>query len=84
MFPYALLCRHERAKQDTIVVTRRINAKLPHCTGLVLTYPILENKMSFVHHAIEQWGCGSTIKDDKSLNERIQRHLMLKPMSKLM
>jgi hypothetical protein len=37
--------------------------------------------MSFVHHAIEWQGCGCTIKDDKGLNERTQRHPMLKPIS---
>ncbi len=40
--------------------------------------------MSFVHHDVEQWGCGYTIKDDKNLNERTQGHPMFKPMSKLM
>jgi hypothetical protein len=40
--------------------------------------------MPFVHHTIEQWGCGYTNNDDKSLNERIWRHLVLKPKFKLM
>jgi hypothetical protein len=51
--------------------------------GLVLVYP-MENKMPFVHHVIEQWGCGYIDEDDKGLNERTQGHLMLKPESKLM
>jgi hypothetical protein len=38
--PYALLPRHEREKRDTIGVTRRTSAKLPH---LVLVYP-MENE----------------------------------------
>jgi len=60
------LPHHEGAKQDTI---RVVNAKLPHCMGPVLTYP-MENKMPFVHHVVEWWGCGHTIKDDKGLSER--------------
>jgi hypothetical protein len=32
---------------------------------------LMENEMPFVHHTIEQWGCGYTNNDDKSLNERI-------------
>jgi hypothetical protein len=34
--------------------------------------------MPLVHHAVEQWGCDYTIKDNKGLNERSQGHLMLK------
>jgi hypothetical protein len=44
----------------------------------------MENEMPLVHHVIEWWGCGFTIKDDKGLNERTQGLLKLKPMSKLM
>jgi hypothetical protein len=49
---YALLPYHEEAKQDTIGVVRGANVKLPHYTGLVLTYP-MENEMPLVHHTIE-------------------------------
>jgi hypothetical protein len=49
----------------------------------MLTY-LMENKMSFVHHVIEQWGCGCIFEDDKGLNERTRKHPMMKPMSKLM
>jgi hypothetical protein len=38
----------------------------------------MENEMPLVHHAIEQWGCDYTIKDNKGLNERNQGHPMLK------
>ncbi len=44
----------------------------------------MENEMSFVQHALKQWGCNCTIKDDKGLNERTQGHPMMKPMSKLL
>jgi len=40
--------------------------------------------MPFVCHVIERQGCGYTIKDDESLNERTQGHPKTKPMSKLM
>ncbi len=40
--------------------------------------------MPFVHHVVEQWGCGCTIQDNKGLNERTRRHPIIKPMSKLM
>jgi hypothetical protein len=62
---------HEKAKQNTIGVARRINAKLPHCTGFMLTYP-MENKMPFIHHTIECWRCGYIIENDKGLNEKIE------------
>ncbi len=52
MFPYALSSRHKGAKQDTIGVARRANAKPPHCIGPMLTY-LMENKMPFVHHVVE-------------------------------
>ncbi len=52
-------------------------------TGPTLAY-LMENEMPFVHHTIEWWGCGYTNKDDKNLNERTRKHLMLKPESKLM
>jgi len=42
------------------------------------------NKMSFVYHVVKQWGYNYINEDDKSLSERTQRHLMLKPKSKLM
>jgi hypothetical protein len=82
-FLYALLPCHKGAKWNTIVVTKGASAKLPHHKGLVPTYPI-ENKTPFIHHAIESYGCNYTIKDDKSLNERIRGHPMMKPKSKLM
>jgi hypothetical protein len=50
--------------------------------GLASIYP-MENKKPFIHHIIEWWGCYCTIKDDKGLNERTQKHQMMKPMSKL-
>jgi hypothetical protein len=53
MFPYAILPHHERVKQNTIGVTRRINVKLPHHKGFMLGYP-MENVMSFARHAIKQ------------------------------
>jgi hypothetical protein len=83
MFPYALSPHHEGAKRNTIGVIGGTSAKLPHYTSLALAY-LMENKMSFVHHTVERWGCGYIIKDDKCLNERTQGHPMLKPMSKLM
>jgi hypothetical protein len=69
VFPYALSPHHKGAKQNTIGVARRTNAKLPHCMGLVLIYP-MEDNMPFVHHVIERWGCDYTIENDKSLNEK--------------
>ncbi len=83
MFPYALSPCHEEVKRDTIGVAGGANAKLPHCTGHVLIYP-MENKMPLVHHVIEWHGCHYTNEDNKGLNERTRRHLMLKPKSKLM
>jgi len=68
-FPYGLLPHHEEAKRDTIGVVRGASAKLPHCTGPTLIYP-MENKMPFIYHAIERWGCGYTDKDNKGLCER--------------
>jgi hypothetical protein len=82
-FPYALSPRNKGGKWNTIGVARKASAKLPHCMGLMLTYP-MENKMPLIHHAIEQWGCRYTNEDNKGLSERIQRHLMLRPKSKLM
>jgi len=52
MFPYALLPRHEGAKQNTIGIIRGASAKLSHCTSLALAYP-MENDMPFLHHAVE-------------------------------
>jgi hypothetical protein len=43
-FPYALLPRHKGAKQNTIGVITRANAKLPHHKGHVSAYP-MEYKM---------------------------------------
>ncbi len=40
--------------------------------------------MSFIGHVVKQQGCNYTIKDDKSLNERTQRHPKMKPKSRLM
>jgi hypothetical protein len=82
-FPYYLSPCHGEVKRNTIGVVGKINAKLPHCTNLVLVYP-MENQMSLVHHVVERCRCGYIDKDDKCLNERTQRHLMLKPKSKLM
>jgi hypothetical protein len=69
VFSYGLLPHHERAQQNTIGVVGGTKAKPSHYTSPMLTYP-MENKMPFVHHTIEQWGCGYTIKDNKGLNER--------------
>jgi hypothetical protein len=69
MFPYASLPCHKGAKQDTIGVIKGTNAKLPHHRGLLLVYQ-MENETPLVRHAVEQHGCGYTIKDDESLNER--------------
>jgi hypothetical protein len=68
-FPYAILPHHKGAKWNTIGVTRGANAKLPHCTSLMLTY-LMENEMPFVHHTIKWWGCNYTNKDNKGLSER--------------
>ncbi len=51
--------------------------------GLVLIYP-MENELLLVHHVVKQWGCNYTIKGNRTLNEKIRGHPMLKPMSKLM
>jgi hypothetical protein len=83
---YVSLCMspcHEGAKWNTIGVARGISAKLPHCMGFALTYP-MEKEMPFVHHVVKWWGCDCIIEHDKSLNERTQGHPMMKPMSKLM
>jgi hypothetical protein len=82
-FLYALSPRHKRAKWNTIEVAKGTNAKLPHCMGLVLAY-LMEYEMPLVHHTAKWWGCGYPIKDNKGLNERTQKHSMLKPMFKLM
>jgi hypothetical protein len=83
MFPYSVLPNDEEANQYTIGVIGGASAKLPHYTGLMLAYP-MEKKMSFIHHVVERWGCDYINEDGKSLNERTQRHLMLKPKSKFM
>ncbi len=83
MFPYALSPHHEEAKRDTIGVTGRASAKLPHYMSVVLVYP-MENEMPLVHHPIKQLECGYTNEDIKGLSERTRGHLMLKPKSKLM
>jgi hypothetical protein len=83
MFFYAMLPYHEKAKRDTIGITRETSAKLPHHLGHVLSYP-MENKMPFVYHVAKWEACNCTIKDDESLNERTQKHPMTKPKSKLM
>ncbi len=54
-----------------------------HIIGVVLIYP-MENKMPLICHIVEQHGCGCTIEDDESLNERTQGHSKMKPKSKLM
>jgi hypothetical protein len=51
-FPYAMLPRHEGAKQNTIRVVGKASAKLPHYMGLPLTYP-MKNKMPLIHPTIE-------------------------------
>ncbi len=82
MFPYALSPSHEGANQNTIVVVGGVNAKLPHCMGHALAYP-MENEMPLLHHIVKWWGCYIN-EDDKSLSERTRKHPMLKPKSKLM
>jgi hypothetical protein len=52
MFASAWLPFPEKAKQNTIEITKETNVNLPHHKGHVLTYP-LENKMSFVHYIIK-------------------------------
>jgi len=83
VFPYVVSPHHEKAKWNTIRVTRGASAKLPHYTSLALVYP-MENEMSFVHYIVKQWGCDYSNKDGKGLNERTQGHPMLKPKSKMM
>ncbi len=82
VFSYALLFHHEGAKWDTIWATRRISANLPHCSGPTLAYP-MENEIPLVHHVRKRWGCSCTIENNKGLNKRTWKHLMMKPMSKL-
>jgi len=50
-------------------VARGTSAKLSHYIGPLLVY-LMENKMPFVHHVVELWGCGYIIEDVKGLNER--------------
>ncbi len=52
LFPYDSLPYHKGAKWDTIVGTRKIIVKLPHCRGLALTYP-MENKMPLICQVVE-------------------------------
>jgi hypothetical protein len=52
-FPYVMLPHHERAKQDTIRVTRITNIRLPHHKGPMPTYP-MKKKTSFIYHIIKQ------------------------------
>jgi hypothetical protein len=52
MFPYALLPCHKGAKGDTIMVIKRISAKLSHHKGLMPIYP-MENEMPFLHHVVK-------------------------------
>jgi hypothetical protein len=68
-FPYGLSPRHEKAKRNTIRVVGGTNAKLPHCIGFALVYP-MENKIPFVHHVVERWGCNYTDEDNKSISEK--------------
>jgi hypothetical protein len=84
-FPYGLSPRHKEVKRNTIGVVGESNAKVPHCTStsLALIY-LMENKIPFIHHVVEQWRCNYTDEDDKGLNERTQGYSMLKPKSKLM
>jgi len=83
MFLYCVSFHDEEANRDTIGVVGGASAKLSHCIGLVLAYP-MEKKISFIHQVVERWGCSYTNENDKSLSERTQRHLMLKPKSKFM
>jgi hypothetical protein len=55
MFPYALSPHHEEAKWDNIGVLGGASAKLPHCTNLVLVYP-MENEMPLVHQNETTYG----------------------------
>jgi hypothetical protein len=68
----------ERAKQDTIKVTKGINAKLPHHMGLVQTYQI-ERKMPLVHHVVNHQECNYIVENNNNQDGRTQGHLMLKP-----
>jgi len=77
---YGLSPCHEEAKWDTIGVIGRLIAKLPHYTNFALIYP-MENKMSLAHHVVKWWGYDYTDQNNKSLSERTQGHLMLKPPS---
>jgi len=80
---FPMPCRPMMKKWNTIWVARRTSAKLPQSTNPMLVY-WMENKMPLIHHVVEQQECGCIIKDDEDLNERTQRHPMMKPMSKLM
>jgi hypothetical protein len=82
-FPYAQWPPLEVTKQNTIGVIRGANSKLLHHKGHVLTYQV-EDKMSFIHHVVKQYGCGCTIKDDESQDRRTQGHLLSKPKPRLM
>ncbi len=83
MFPYTPFPCHKGAKQDFIKVLRGTNSTPPHHKGLTLAY-LKENKTPLVYHVVEQQGCGYTIKDNKSLNERTKGHPKTKPKFRLM
>jgi hypothetical protein len=82
-FPYTMSPRHEEVKQNTIGVAGRTSAKLPHCIGPTLAYP-MKNEMPFVHHIVKQCEYNYTNEDGKGLSERTQGHLMVNPKFKLM
>jgi hypothetical protein len=47
-----LLLRHEGAKRNTIGVTKKTNAKLPHHNDHVSAYS-MENETPLAHHAVK-------------------------------
>jgi hypothetical protein len=77
------LCLVAPWRESETPLERRASAKLPQSTSPMLVYR-MENKMPLIHHVVEQQECGCIIKDDENLNERTQRHPMMKPISKLM
>jgi hypothetical protein len=44
----------------------------------------MKNKTTLVHHTIEWHECNCIIEGNENLNERTQKHPMMKPMFKLM
>jgi hypothetical protein len=80
---FPMPCHPTTRKRNTIRVAKKASVKLPQSTSPMLVYR-MENKMPLIHHVVQQQECGCIIKDDEDLNEKIQRHPMMKPMSKLM